>query len=665
MAKNEKERWQFGSGNMEKILSEVAAHKGESLWQDAWRRLRRNKAAFYSLIFLILFGITSFIAPLLPIASPMALTLQEEPQPPSWPWDGTQLETQPGSQATSNLGSVINNGWRHRSTITFEIEGGGLDAVATQLSDMIEEVSGRTTAINRTSSSGSKPARLFFGVPNEKDDTPRTDWEETENEGKVTFFGTTGGGWLVLDLPVDEAHFASWSTVVDKRQGTFYLVPIEGNQAGLRYQFDLPHKFEGTVVGITFNGRNLPADGKLADLSMETDAGDKVAEVAPLTWDSPEAEVSADEAVTPEQGPLISLADAPLQSPTINLSVELGETKSLLLNGFELRDDTAVFSEGKGGDKLLFFRASTTAEESQGTFHQDLKRQLDAALLGMSLPEGATATLIEVESEDAYNWEMNGISHGMIRARANLFGLWQTGNWMGTDSKGRDIFSRIIWGSRTSLLVAFWATLTSLLIGVSYGAFSGFKGGKIDNAMMRFVDILYSLPFIFVVIFLITLTNEYKSELDDLGLDREVIFYLVIGAIYWLTMARVVRGQVLSLKNAEFIEAARVLGASTQRILFVHLVPNVLSIVIVYLTLTIPAVMLFEAFLSFLGMGIEPPKVSWGTLAVDGTEAINPINIFWWLVLFPAMAMGSTLLALNILGDGLRDALDPKLRGKD
>ena len=174
------------------------------------------------------------------------------------------------------------------------------------------------------------------------------------------------------------------------------------------------------------------------------------------------------------------------------------------------------------------------------------------------------------------------------------------------------------------------------------------------------------MPFIFIVIFLITIVNEYRTELEDnFGIDRELVFFVVIGAIYWLTMARVVRGQVLSLKHSEFIEAARVLGASTARILFAHLVPNVLSIVIVYLTLTIPAVMLFEAFLSFLGLGIEPPKVSWGLLAVDGTEAINPIYLFWWLVLFPAMAMGSTLLALNVLGDGLRDALDPKMRGKD
>ena len=184
--------------------------------------------------------------------------------------------------------------------------------------------------------------------------------------------------------------------------------------------------------------------------------------------------------------------------------------------------------------------------------------------------------------------------------------------------------------------------------------------------MMRIVDVLYSIPFIFVVIFLITIVNEYRTELEDnWGINREVVFYVVIGAIYWLTMARVVRGQVLSLRETEFVEAARVVGASSARIIFVHLVPNVLSIVIVYLTLTIPAVMLFEAFLSFLGLGIEPPKVSWGLLAVDGAEVINPVRIYWWLIVFPAAAMGATLLALNILGDGLRDALDPKLRGKD
>jgi len=267
--------------------------------------------------------------------------------------------------------------------------------------------------------------------------------------------------------------------------------------------------------------------------------------------------------------------------------------------------------------------------------------------------------------ERAY-WDLNGLDRGMIGLRMSLFGRWQTGNWMGTDHLGRDILSRIVWGSRTSILVALAATLCSLLIGVVYGAFSGLMGGRIDNFMMRVVDILYSIPFIFVVIFLITLIGDYRVLLEEkIGLDREKIFYVVIGAIYWLTMARVVRGQVLSLKNSEFIEAARVLGASTRRVLFAHIVPNVLSIVIVYLTLTIPAIMLFEAFLSFLGLGIEPPKVSWGTLANDGTAAINPLRIFWWLVVFPAMAMGSTLLALNILGDGMRDALDPKMRGKD
>jgi oligopeptide transport system permease protein len=262
-------------------------------------------------------------------------------------------------------------------------------------------------------------------------------------------------------------------------------------------------------------------------------------------------------------------------------------------------------------------------------------------------------------------WELTWLDKRLVDLRCAVFGDWQTGKWCGTDSKGRDLLSRIVWGSRTSILVAVAATLCSLVIGVTYGAFSGLAGRRTDNLMMRFVDILYSIPFIFVVIFVLTILSTPRSDLEAQPLvDKEKVFFLVIGAIYWLTMARVVRGQVLSLKNSEFIEAARVMGASTARVLFVHVVPNVLSIVIVYLTLTIPAIMLFEAFLSFLGLGIEPPKVSWGLLAVDGTDAINPIKTFWWLVVYPAAAMGSTLLALNFLGDGLRDALDPKLRGK-
>jgi oligopeptide transport system permease protein len=293
---------------------------------------------------------------------------------------------------------------------------------------------------------------------------------------------------------------------------------------------------------------------------------------------------------------------------------------------------------------------------------------LDATLTPPSLEFGSNEFFADPDDEairKAY-WELNLVDRLMIKARIAVFGDWQTGNWMGRDTLGRDIFARIIWGSRTSILVALAATACSLVIGVVYGAFSGLMGGRVDNLMMRIVDVLYSIPFIFVVIFLITVIGDNRAILEDkYGLDREKVFYLVIGAIYWLTMARVVRGQVLSLKNAEFVEAAHVLGASTPRILFTHIVPNVLSIVIVYLTLTIPAVMLFEAFLSFLGLGIEPPKVSWGLLAVDGTSAINPLRIFWWIVLFPALAMGSTLLALNVLGDGLRDALDPKLRGKD
>jgi oligopeptide transport system permease protein len=260
-------------------------------------------------------------------------------------------------------------------------------------------------------------------------------------------------------------------------------------------------------------------------------------------------------------------------------------------------------------------------------------------------------------------WTLSAIDRGLVRARQAIFGDWQTAHWLGTDGKGRDLLSRIVWGSRISIGVGLMAALTSLLIGVTWGAIAGLAGGRTDKLMMRFVDVLYSLPFIFVVIFLVTIFNGWRDVLEDnLGIDREVLFYVAIGAVYWLTMARVVRGQVLSLRHAGFVEAARAMGASTTRILFVHILPNVMSVVVVYLTLSIPAVLLFETFLTFLGLGIEAPKVSWGSLAIDGAEAINPLRIDWWLVVWPAVAMGTALLALNVLGDGMRDALDPTLR---
>jgi oligopeptide transport system permease protein len=177
--------------------------------------------------------------------------------------------------------------------------------------------------------------------------------------------------------------------------------------------------------------------------------------------------------------------------------------------------------------------------------------------------------------------------------------------------------------------------------------------------MMRFVDALYALPLIFGVIFLVAILNEYRSELAASGIDRLTVFYAVLGAVSWLTMARVVRGQVLRLKQQDFVLALTALGASRARILFAHLLPNVLPIALVYLTLSVPSVLLYEAFLSFLGLGVEPPRVSWGLLALDGSEALSKLHVFWWLLLFPALAMGSTLLALALLGDALQSALDP------
>jgi oligopeptide transport system permease protein len=247
------------------------------------------------------------------------------------------------------------------------------------------------------------------------------------------------------------------------------------------------------------------------------------------------------------------------------------------------------------------------------------------------------APLLSPYSIDSTDWNRISISPSAT-----------TEHWFGTDDVGRDLFVRTMYGGRISLLVGLAATFVSLVIGIAWGATAGYAGGKVDQFMMRIVDVLYAMPFMFFVILLMVFFGR-----------NIFLIFIAVGAINWLDMARIVRGQTLSLKKKEFIEAARAGGVSPFNIVRRHIVPNLLGVVIVYVTLTIPQVILVESFLSFLGLGVQEPMTSWGALVNDGAQAMETAP---WALIFPATFLAVTLFCFNFIGDGLRDALDPRDR---
>ncbi len=284
---------------------------------------------------------------------------------------------------------------------------------------------------------------------------------------------------------------------------------------------------------------------------------------------------------------------------------------------------------------------ATTNDERGVSLWQDAWRRLQKnrlALLGLGVLLTMTLAAVLTPWIAPYSYDAQNLALGAAPPSAQ--------HWLGTDTLGRDLLTRILYGSRISLMVGFVATGVALSIGILYGTIAGYAGGRVDATMMRLVDIMYALPF---MIFIILLMVVFGRNI--------VLLFFAIGAVEWLTMARIVRSQVQSLRQQEFVEAAVSLGLSRWLIVRRHLIPNTLGPVIVYTTLTIPGVILLEAFLSFLGLGIQPPQSSWGSLISAGVETMEE---YPWLLIFPGLVLSITLFALNFLGDGLRDALDPR-----
>jgi oligopeptide transport system permease protein len=296
----------------------------------------------------------------------------------------------------------------------------------------------------------------------------------------------------------------------------------------------------------------------------------------------------------------------------------------------------------------------TTEGEGENAGEEEFKFGADATADGQATPEAAEQAKPEVARLQR-DIRILDESIAKLKVEISTNPVHKRIYLLGTDGLGRDMLARIIYGGQISILVGLIATFTAVLIGTAYGAIAGYVGGWVDNVMMRIVDVLYGLPYIIMVILIMVFVPARSSG------EKMLIIFISIAALSWLTLSRVVRGQIISLKNSEFVEAARSIGAPSHRIIFRHLLPNTLGVIIVFSTLMIPSFILSESFLSYLGMGISAPDASWGTLVSEG---VNSMSIRPWMLLDPAIAMTIFLFCMNFLGDGLRDALDPQSKNR-